>query len=41
MPRDKPIRAESLKWKHHGSVINVIQVILSNGVTSPLFLAKD
>ena len=44
MPKDQPIRAEVLKWKVSnacGSYFGGIQVILSNGVASPLFLAKD
>ena len=41
MPKDQPIRAEGLKWKANGTILSGIQVILSNGVSSPLFLAKD
>ena len=43
MPKEKPIQAVGLKWKLSsdiGCYFGGIQVILSNGVTSPVFLAK-
>ena len=46
MPKDKPIQAVKLCWKPsatpgYASVIGALQVIYSNGVASPVFLAKD
>ena len=41
MPKNKPIQAVGLNWKKNVGYIGGIQVIFSNGVTSPLFLAKN
>ena len=44
MPGDKLIEASELKWKVCSiadSVIGAIQITYSNGVSSPVFLAKD
>jgi hypothetical protein len=43
MPKEKPIQAVGLKWKEssYDCYFGGIQIILSNGVTSPVFLAKD
>ena len=43
MPGDKLIEASELKWKVSSltpSVIGAIQITYSNGVSSPVFLAK-
>jgi hypothetical protein len=40
MPMDKPIQAVGLKWKQSRSYIRGIQVLMSNGCNSPVFLAK-
>ena len=45
MPKDKPIEAVKLSWKpsnsYNSSYIGALQVTYSNGVSSPVFLAKD
>lgn len=44
MPKDKPIQAVKLCWKPsaaNANNIGALQVIYSNGVASPVFLAKD
>jgi hypothetical protein len=44
MPKDKPIQAVKLCWKPSAAdvrLIGALQVIYSNGVASPVFLAKD
>jgi hypothetical protein len=44
MPKDKPIQAVKLCWKQsatNANRIGALQVIYSNGVASPVFLAKD
>ncbi len=44
MPKDNPIQAVKLCWKPsaaNADVIGALQVIYSNGVASPVFLAKD
>jgi hypothetical protein len=43
MPKDKPIEAVKLCWKPstNFSYIGGLQVTYSNGVASPVFLAKD
>jgi hypothetical protein len=44
MPKDKPIEAIKIIWKPsaaNSKVIGALQVIYSNGATSPVFLAKD
>ena len=40
MPKDKNIQAVGFKWKNRGSYIGGIQVIMSNGCNSPVFLGK-
>ena len=40
MPKDKPIQAVGFKWKENGNYISGIQVIMSNGCNSPVFLGK-
>ena len=40
MPKDKPIQAVGFKWKNSGEYICAIQVIMSNGCHSPVFLGK-
>ena len=41
MPKDKPIQAVGFKWKKRvGGYIGGIQVIMSNGCNSPVFLGK-
>jgi hypothetical protein len=42
MPKDKPIQAVAFKWKSIDSGFIVgIQVIMSNGCHSPVFLGKN
>jgi hypothetical protein len=44
MPKEKPIEAIKISWKPsaaNATVIGALQVIYSNGATSPVFLAKD
>jgi hypothetical protein len=38
MPKDKPIQAVGLKFKHREKYICAIQVIMSNGCNSQVFL---
>ena len=38
MPKDKLIQANGFRWKNEGSHIGAIQVIMSNGCSSPVFL---
>ena len=43
MPADKPIQVAKLRWKKNTSdarFFGAIQVVLSNGVESPVFLGK-
>ena len=43
MPADKPIQVAKLRWKKNSnssSYFGAIQVVLSNGVESPVFLGK-
>ena len=40
MPKDKPIQAVGFKWKKNGNCIGGIQVIMSNGCNSQVFLGK-
>ena len=40
MPKEKPIQAVGFKWKKDGDLIGGIQVIMSNGCNSPVFLGK-
>jgi hypothetical protein len=40
MPKDKPIQAVAFKWKKRDNYIGGIQVIMSNGCHSPVFLCK-
>jgi hypothetical protein len=40
MPKDKPIQAIGFKWKNRDVYISGIQVIMSNGCHSPVFLGK-
>jgi|LakMenE01Jun11ns_1017448.scaffolds.fasta_scaffold5036981_1 hypothetical protein len=40
MPKDKLIQVVGFKWKNRGSYICAIQVIMSNGCNSPVFLGK-
>ena len=45
MPEDKPIEAVGFNWHKsddfNGNFIGALQVILSNGQTSPVFLCLD
>ncbi len=41
MPKDKPIQAVAFKWKKDRNYIGGIQVIMSNGCHSPVFLGKN
>ncbi len=44
MPKDKPIEAVKLCWKRSNTnsiFVGALQVTYSNGVASPVFLAKD
>ena len=40
MPKNKPIQAVGLKWKIKDSYICAIQVVISNGSHSPVFLGR-
>ena len=43
MPADKPIQVAKLRWKknsNNSSYFGAIQVVLSNGVESPVFLGQ-
>ena len=40
MPKDKPIHAVGFKWKNMERYICAIQVIMSNGCHSPVFLGR-
>jgi len=45
MPIDKPIRAVAFKWHNsdhdtNGSFIGALQIILENGIASPIFRAS-
>jgi hypothetical protein len=44
MPVEKPIRAVAIKWHNsdndtNGNFIGAIQIILENGIASPIFRA--
>jgi len=46
MPKDKPIKAVAFNWHvgdydSAGSYFGAIQVVLSNGVSSPVFRPKE
>jgi hypothetical protein len=41
MPKDKPIQAVGFNWKKRGNYFGGIQVIMSNGCHSPVFLCKN
>lgn len=43
MPRDKPIEIAKLRWKkssQNSNYFGAIQVVLTNGIKSPVFLAN-
>jgi len=44
MPADKPIQVAKLRWKKNSIIdyyFGAIQVVLSNGFESPVFLGKN
>ena len=41
MPKDKIIQAVGLKWQKKGNYICAIQVVMSNGCNSPVFLGME